>query len=38
MRGPWVAFWADSGKPPLRNAEKAFLAFCKRRYERNPNP
>lgn len=34
----WVAFWVDNGKPPLRNPDKAFVGFCKRRYERNPNP
>ena len=34
----WIGFWIDSGKPELRNVDSAFLAFCKRRYERNPNP
>jgi plasmid replication initiation protein len=34
----WIGFWIDSGKPKLKNADSAFLAFCKRRYERNPNP
>jgi hypothetical protein len=34
----WQAFWADSGKPELKNPDAAFIAFCRRRYERNPNP
>lgn len=34
----WQTFWADSGKPPLRSPDRAFVAFCKRRYERKPNP
>lgn len=31
----WRNWWEDSGRPELRNPEKAFLAFCQRRYERN---
>lgn len=34
----WQSFWVDSGKPELKNPAAAFIAFCKRRYERNPNP
>lgn len=31
----WRAFWADSGKPELKNPDAAFIGFCKRRYERS---
>ncbi len=34
----WREFWVDSGKPPLTDAGAAFIAFCKRRYEKNPTP
>mgnify|MGYP006428829045 FL=1 len=34
----WQAFWVDSGKPELKNPDATFIAFCRRRYERNPNP
>lgn len=34
----WREFWVDSGKPELRDAGAAFIAFCRRRYEKNPNP
>ena len=34
----WREFWVDSGKPELREAGAAFIAFCKRRYEKHPNP
>jgi plasmid replication initiation protein len=34
----WREWWADSGKPPLKNPGMAFIAFCKRRYQNNPNP
>lgn len=34
----WRELWVDSGKQELRDAGAAFIAFCKRRYERNPNP
>lgn len=34
----WVAWWVESGKPELRSPDKAFLAFCKKRYALNPNP
>ena len=30
--------WVDSDKPSLGNPDKAFIAFCRKRYERNPNP
>jgi len=34
----WHNWWAESGKPSLQDPDKAFIAFCKRRHERNPNP
>lgn len=34
----WRMFWVDSGKPELKSPEAAFIGFCRRRYERNPNP
>ena len=34
----WRNWWAASGKPELMSADKAFIAFCRNRYERNPNP
>jgi plasmid replication initiation protein len=34
----WRGFWMDSGQPALRNPNAAFIAFCKARYARNPNP
>ena len=29
--------WVDSGRIELQNPDKAFIAFCKKRYERKPN-
>lgn len=34
----WQAFWYDTGCTPLKNPDKAFIGFCKRVYERDPNP
>lgn len=34
----WQGFWVESGKPELRSPDAAFIGFCKRRYEKNPNP
>jgi len=34
----WREWWADSGKPRLTDPDKAFIGFCKRRHEKNPNP
>jgi hypothetical protein len=34
----WREFWVESGKPELKSPDAAFIAFCKKRYERNPNP
>ena len=38
LQSEWHKFWLDSGKEELRDNDAAFVAFCKRRYERNPNP
>ncbi len=34
----WQHWWVESGKPEIRNPDKAFIGFCKKRYERYPNP
>ncbi len=34
----WRDMWVDSGKPSLGNPDKAFITFCRKRYEHNPNP
>lgn len=34
----WQNHWVATGKPVLKNPDFAFIGFCKRRYERNPNP
>ena len=34
----WRAFWLESGKPELRDPDKAFIGFCKSRHERKPLP
>jgi hypothetical protein len=33
----WRAFWVQSGKPELKNADAAFIGFCKSRYNRSGN-
>ena len=38
LKREWWSFWADSGKPALKSPDAAFLAFCRQRYERKPNP
>jgi hypothetical protein len=30
----WRAFWVESGRPELRNADAAFIGFCKSRHAR----
>ena len=32
----WRDMWVDTGKPPVRNPDAAFLAFCRRRAEKQP--
>ena len=32
----WVLFWNDSGRPPLKSANAAFIGFCRGRAKRNP--
>jgi hypothetical protein len=34
----WREFWADSGRPEIKNPDAAFIGFCKRRAEKNPTP
>jgi hypothetical protein len=34
----WQRWWCESGQPVLHDPDKAFLSFCKSRYERNPRP
>jgi hypothetical protein len=34
----WRSWWVESGMPELGFPGKAFAAFCKSRYLRNPNP
>lgn len=34
----WRNWWVDSGMPELGFPGKAFVGFCKSRYQRNPNP
>ena len=34
----WHSWWCESGKPALHDPDKAFIAFCKSRYARQPNP
>lgn len=38
LEGEWRDWWVDSGCIELQNPDRAFIAFCKKRYERNPNP
>lgn len=32
----WGEFWANNGKPELKNPDAAFIGFCKSRAERHP--
>ncbi len=34
----WQSWWYESGKPVLHDPDKAFISFCKSRYERNSRP
>jgi plasmid replication initiation protein len=34
----WRNWWVESGMPELGFPGKAFIGFCKARYQRNPNP
>lgn len=34
----WRNWWCESGKPSLQDPDRAFIGFCKRRYERCPVP
>jgi hypothetical protein len=34
----WRDWWVESGMPELGFPGKAFIAFCKKRYQMKPNP
>ncbi|HVS70821.1 MAG TPA: replication initiator protein A [Phycisphaerae bacterium] len=34
----WQQWWHESGRPLLHDPDKAFISFCKSRYERKPCP
>lgn len=34
----WRDWWVDSGMPELHSPGKAFVQFCRKRYQRQPNP
>jgi hypothetical protein len=34
----WRDLWVESGMPELIFPQKAFVAFCKKRYQMKPNP
>ncbi len=34
----WREWWVQSGMPELGSPSKAFIGFCRSRYQRNPNP
>ena len=34
----WRDWWVESGMPEFHAAGKAFVAFCKQRHQRRPNP
>lgn len=36
LKSDYLAFWDDKGQQPLKNADAAFLGWCKKRHERNP--
>lgn len=38
LKSEWLSFWDDSGRPTLRDPNAAFLAFCRRRYEKQGRP
>lgn len=38
LESAFKEFWYDSGQPELKSVDGAFIGFCKKRYQRNPNP
>jgi plasmid replication initiation protein len=38
LEAEWQRWWFESGRPLLHDPDKAFISFCKSRYERRPNP
>jgi plasmid replication initiation protein len=38
LEGEWQRWWCESGRPVLYDPDRAFISFCKSRYERKRNP
>ena len=38
LEAEWRRWWHESGKPALDSPDGAFIGFCKKRHEINPNP
>ncbi|UXN05103.1 replication initiator protein A [Bartonella sp. HY406] len=38
LKDEWLSFWDATGRPVLHDPNAAFLAFCRRRYEKNGSP
>lgn len=36
LEAEWKTFWIESGRPKLRSPARAYLAFCRKRAEREP--
>ena len=36
LEAEWRGFWVESGQPKLRSPARAFLAFCKKRHDKEP--
>lgn len=36
LQGDFMAYWSNKGGQPLKNADAAFIGFCKARSKRNP--
>lgn len=36
LKEDWLSHWVKSGKPTLKNADAAFIGFCKNRHQRKP--
>lgn len=34
----WRSWWHESGEPDLKSPDKAFIAFCAKRYKNKPSP
>jgi hypothetical protein len=38
LESEWREMWVASGMPALEFPGKAFVGFCKKRYQMKPNP